>query len=181
MSSFSFSLGTEDPCNIVNSVSDGKVAVKDFLSTLEKPLSKEQLRNSATDGEYFSYLSGFFFRVYLFTLTKFLKKEWEYCKFREVVMKLYWYIGHWIVGTFLKSVWIFFFIWRRLTETSNLVHVLKADAHLLGWMVTIIHMIEPYSSSSPTLNSRDRIFLIERASQTSVNLVWVFHKYHLPV
>ncbi|XP_017919505.1 PREDICTED: EF-hand calcium-binding domain-containing protein 13 [Capra hircus] len=45
-------IGTEDPCNIVNSVSDGKVAVKDFLSTLEKPLSKEQLRNSATDDLY---------------------------------------------------------------------------------------------------------------------------------
>lgn len=102
MSSFSFSLGTEDPWNIVNSVSDGKVAVKDFLPTLEKPLSKEQLRNSATDGEYLSYLSGFLFRVYLFTLTKFFKKEWEYCKFREVVMKLYWYIGHCELELFWK-------------------------------------------------------------------------------
>ncbi|KAI4556504.1 hypothetical protein MJT46_015127 [Ovis ammon polii x Ovis aries] len=49
---FSSFIGTEDPCNIVNSVSDGKVAVKDFLSTSEKPLSKEQLRNSATDDLY---------------------------------------------------------------------------------------------------------------------------------
>ncbi|XP_061248237.1 EF-hand calcium-binding domain-containing protein 13 [Bos javanicus] len=49
---FSNFIGTEDPWNIVNSVSDGKVAVKDFLPTLEKPLSKEQLRNSATDDLY---------------------------------------------------------------------------------------------------------------------------------
>ena len=67
----SLSLGAEDPWNIVNSISDGKVAVKDFLPTLEKPLSKEQLRNSTTDGEYFSYLSGFLFRGYLSTPTKF--------------------------------------------------------------------------------------------------------------
>ncbi|KAM9746920.1 EF-hand calcium-binding domain-containing protein 13 [Dama dama] len=49
---FSNFIGTEDPWNIGNSVSDGKVAVKDFLPTLEKSLSKEQLRNSTTDDLY---------------------------------------------------------------------------------------------------------------------------------
>ncbi|MBZ3879478.1 EF-hand calcium-binding domain-containing protein 13 [Sciurus carolinensis] len=46
----------EDAWNIVNSVSDGKVEVKDLLSTLkslEKPLTEDH-PNSATDGEYFS-------------------------------------------------------------------------------------------------------------------------------
>ncbi|XP_043320332.1 EF-hand calcium-binding domain-containing protein 13 [Cervus canadensis] len=49
---FSNFTGTEDPWIIVNSVSEEKVAVKDFLPTLEKPLSKEQLRNSTTDDLY---------------------------------------------------------------------------------------------------------------------------------
>ena len=67
----------EDASNIVNSVIDGKVEVKDLLSALEsldKLLNKEKpeaLLNCAIDSEYLSYLTGFLFRVYPFTQANF--------------------------------------------------------------------------------------------------------------
>lgn len=63
----------EDASNIVNSVFDGKVELKDLLSALEnleKPLSEEKPEaslNSATDGEHLSYLIGFLFRIHTLT------------------------------------------------------------------------------------------------------------------